>query len=158
MGPGSLAEAGRCPVAGFTHFPEPGPSRSSPLRGSITPAFLRPRRSPAGKVGQGRWSAHSRGLAGRVVRCSPGHTWSVPSGCTRALLHLCSSQEGGQGGEERRGLKRVARLSPAAPALRPGLQRTGLGSAACGAPWASPAWWLAANAELILVTQLLFLS
>lgn len=29
---------------------------------------------------------------------------------------------------------------------------------ACGAPGAAPAWRLAANAELILVTQLLFLS
>lgn len=35
----------------FAPFPEPGPSHSSPLRGSITPAFHGPRCSPAGKVG-----------------------------------------------------------------------------------------------------------
>ena len=80
----------------FTHFPEPGPSRSSPLRGSITPAFLCPRRSPAEKVGRGRGQPTARGWGGGVS-CSPGRTWSIPSGCTRTLLHLCGGQDlGGQ--------------------------------------------------------------
>lgn len=35
----------------FARFPEPGPFRSSPLRGSITPAFHHPCRSPAWRVG-----------------------------------------------------------------------------------------------------------
>lgn len=54
----------------FARFPEPEPFRSSPLRGSITPAFLPPRRSPAGKVGGGLWSA-LRGW-GLLSRTAPG--------------------------------------------------------------------------------------
>lgn len=65
LGPGSPAEAGGCPVASV----QPGPFRCSPLRGSITPAFLPLRRSPAGKVGGGLRAAHSgRGLLSRTAQ------------------------------------------------------------------------------------------
>ena len=130
LGPGALAEAGSCPVAGFHTFPRARAVSLLSTKGQHHPSVPLSSPQPSRESWSRARSAHSTGLGGR--------------GELLSRTHLVYSFR--------------MHTHPAPSLWRPGPRRTGLGSAACGAPWATPAWQPAANAELILVTQLLFLS